>query len=509
MFKVSGFCVLMFLLVITNSFAQKKIAKGFVFEDSNQNGIFDKREKGIKDICISNGKDVAKTNLMGEWEIGVEEEFNVFVIKPSGYSVPLNEKLIPQYSFQKTNNNDTPESINFPLTPDTENKKFSTLFFGDTQARGKREVDFIYRDVVDELIGYDAAFGVSLGDNVADDPELMDEISQGIAQIGVPWYNTFGNHDSDREANSNKERDDTFEKLFGPSTYAFEYANVAFIGLNNIYFEPSGKYYPHFTEKQLDFVDNYLKLVPDNKLVVLYMHAPIVACDNKESMYKIIENREHCFSISGHLHEQINVFVDKEMGWNGKKEHHHLINSTVCGSWWCGGLDELGIPHATMNDGAPNGYSVITFDGNQYSVKFKAARRSDNYQMNIYLPNEINQTALDTSKIMVNVFAGSERSKVEMQMDKSGKWMPLEMVKTIDPECLRMYNLSPYLKEIVNGQRLDDVFGYTMDYPSISHHMWELQLPDNISNGTHFVTVRTTDMYNKTWQANRVFRVVN
>ena len=53
--------------------------------------------------------------------------------------------------------------------------------------------------------------------------------------------------------------------------------------------------------------------------VVLYMHAPIVSCDNREDIYKIIENREHCFSISGHVHEQINVFVNKEMGWNGKK----------------------------------------------------------------------------------------------------------------------------------------------------------------------------------------------
>ena len=71
----------------------------------------------------------------------------------------------------------------------------------------------------------------------------------------------------------------------------------------------------------------------------------------------------------------LNVFLGKDKGWNGDKPHHHLINATVCGSWWVGQIDEVGIPHATMNDGAPNGYSVITFDGNQYSVEFKAARK--------------------------------------------------------------------------------------------------------------------------------------
>lgn len=505
--------IILFLLFLAissiNVWAKETVVKGVVFLDANNNNILDRGEKGIENVSVSNGKDVIQTNKNGEWQLKVEESYNVFVVKPSGYAVPLNNKFIPQHSFKNSGEGSESGTINFSLVPQIENKKFKVLFFGDTQARGTKEVDYIYRDVVDELIGTDAAFGISLGDNVADDPFLMDEISEGIAQIGIPWYNTFGNHDSDRDVNSNEKRDDTFERLFGPSTYAFEYGNVSFIALNNIYFKSSGKYHPHFTEKQLSFVENYLDNVPKNKLVVLYMHAPIVACDNRESIYKIIEKREHCFSISGHLHEQINLFLNKEMGWNGKSEHHHLINSTVCGSWWCGALDELGIPHATMNDGAPNGYSEITFDGNTYDIHFKAARKPDNYQMNIYLPNEMTISALATTEVLVNVFAGSEHSKVEMQINRSGDWIEMEATKTIDPECLRMHNLSPLLKEEVNGETLDETFGYTMDYPSISHHMWKAKLPQNINNGTHTVTVRTTDMYSKTWESHRVFRVLN
>ncbi|HSO87300.1 MAG TPA: metallophosphoesterase N-terminal domain-containing protein, partial [Draconibacterium sp.] len=370
----SIFFIHFFLLILVTAFstAQMKTAfRGRVFLDENANGRLDNNENGVKGICISNGKDLVQTNEKGEWQIESTHKKSVFMIKPAGFTVPVNQHQIPQHFNQS--NSSTSSIINFPLVKQNESKKFSALFFGDTQARGEREMNFIFHDVVEELIGTNAAFGVSLGDIVADDPEMMDDVAAGIAQIGIPWYNNFGNHDSDRDAKTNDERDDSFERFFGPSTYAFEYGQVAFIALNNIYFEPDGKYKSHFTEDQLAFVENYLKVVPKTKLVALMMHSPIVACDNREEMYNIIQNREHTFSISGHVHEQINLFIDEKMGWKGKTPHHHLINATVCGSWWCGLNDETGIPHATMNDGAPNGYSVINFDGSTYNVQFKAA----------------------------------------------------------------------------------------------------------------------------------------
>lgn len=496
---------LLLILVAGFSTAQMKTAfRGTVFLDENANGRLDNNENGVKGICISNGREVVQTNEKGEWQIESTHNKSVFVIKPAGFAVPLNQSLIPLHFLPANESN--PSKFNFPLVSQNEIGKFKALFFGDTQARGMKEVNYIFRDVVEELIGTDAVFGVSLGDIVADDPELMDDVASGIAQIGIPWYNIFGNHDNDREAKTNDERDDTFERFFGPSTYAFEYGQVVFIGLNNIFFKTDGKYISHFTEEQLEFVENYLRFVPENKLVVLMMHSPIVACDNRKEMYKIIQNHEHTFSISGHVHEQINLFVDEKMGWKGKTPHHHLINATVCGSWWCGLNDETGIPHATMNDGAPNGYSVITFDDNKYSVQFKAARRPESYQMNIYLPGEIEKSAFDTTKVLANVFAGSVKSKVEMCID-NGNWIKMDTIQTIDPECLRMYNLSPLLNEKVNGQSLDEVFGYKMDYPSKSHHIWQAQLPKNISPGTHRLTVRTTDMYNLTSIAHRIFKV--
>jgi len=498
------FTTALFLVLTLFSKGQGIAFSGIVFLDENRNGVFENNEKTLKGILVSNGQDVVQTNENGRWKLNASSARDIFVIKPAGFTLPVNKIQIPLHFVQGENGNQS--AINFPLQNTDEPKQFDAFFFGDTQARGMKEVNYIFHDVVEELVGSKAAFGVTLGDIVADDPELMDDVAAGIAQIGIPWYNIIGNHDNDRDAKTNADRDNTFQKFFGPSTYAFEYGEVVFIGLNDIFFKPDGKYISHFTDRQLEFVRNYLQFVPGNKLVVLMMHSPIVSCDNREAMFRLIENRPNTFSISGHVHEQLNLFVGEEQGWKGKSPHHHLINATVCGSWWCGLKDETGIPHATMNDGAPNGYSIISFDGNKYSVQFKAARRPAAYQMNIYLRDELTKTMADTTHILVNVFAGSEKSVVEMQID-NGNWIKMENFKTIDPEILRMHQLSPFLEAKVNGEKLDEVFGFGMDYPSISRHIWKAPFPKGIEAGTHKITVRTTDMYKQTYTAHRIFNV--
>ncbi|MCH2026711.1 MAG: hypothetical protein MK172_13315, partial [Verrucomicrobiales bacterium] len=44
-------------------------ARGTVFHDKNQNGKRDNGEPGIKNIGVSNGKEVTKTNGEGVWEL--------------------------------------------------------------------------------------------------------------------------------------------------------------------------------------------------------------------------------------------------------------------------------------------------------------------------------------------------------------------------------------------------------------------------------------------------------
>lgn len=495
-----------FIIIALLGFTESGGVVGFVFADTNENGLMDFGEKGIPNVCVSDGNTVVQTDSKGRWQIEKSESNLFFVIKPSGYRVPVDVEMIPQH-FQLLSSGKNQNQLNFPLELSGEKQSFSAIFFGDPQARGLKEVNYINRDVVEELIGTTAAFGVSLGDITADGPELFHAINQGIAQIGIPWYNTFGNHDYDRGATTNDTRIASYQKVYGPATYAFEYGQVVFIDFNDIYFKPDGKYISHFTDAQINFLKNYLSFVPKDKLVVLMMHSPIVACDNKEKIFDLISDRKYTFSISGHVHEQINLFVDSLMGWKGCEPHHHLINGTVCGSWWCGALDEQNIPHATMNDGTPNGYSIIHFDGNSFRVQYKVARRPENYQMNIYMADDVKMSEPKTHEVLVNVFSGSERSVVEMKVSGTDKWVKMLPARVADPECERMSQLSQLLKQSVGGVVLEDVLGYAMDKPGISTHIWRAELPDQLTPGTYSLQVRTTDMFGKIWESSRIFRI--
>jgi len=495
-------------------------ASGFVFHDLNKNGLFDQTEQPLPGISVSNGVQVIKTGKDGKWSLPYGEDTGFFVIKPTGYMTPVTKDMIPQhYYMHKPGGSPAlpiagiaptgplPKSIDFGLRQQNEPKNFKALIFGDTQARGLTEVNYVTHDVVEECLGTDAVLGISLGDIVADDPNLFKEINESIAQIGIPWYNVFGNHDFNRGAKDDRASDETYERFYGPSTYAFEYGEVAFISLKNVYFDSEGKYKSHFTDQQLAFVKNYLTNVPENKLVVLVMHAPIVSCDNRKAMFDILKDRPHTLSVAGHTHTMAHVFADEKMDWFGKSPHHHFINATVCGSWWCGIKDESGIPHATMNDGGPNGYSEISFDGNSYSIKFKAARRPADYQMNIYLADDIQQGELDTTSLLVNVFAGSSRSKIELNVDNSPQWSTMDYNPMRDPGVAAMQVYNPFLSSKINDTALDTVFGWEMDKPTVSRHIWKGKLPKGLKPGTHRLTVKSTDMFGQVSTGQRIFRV--
>ncbi|MDP2323244.1 MAG: calcineurin-like phosphoesterase C-terminal domain-containing protein, partial [Gammaproteobacteria bacterium] len=117
------------------------------------------------------------------------------------------------------------------------------------------------------------------------------------------------------------------------------------------------------------------------------------------------------------------------------------------------------------------------------------------------------EAALAETEVLVNVFAGSERSTVEMRVGEADAWIAMEYTITIDPECLRMHEQSPYLDMEHEGKKLDTVFGWKMDYPSKSRHMWKATLPAGLPTGTHTLTVRTTDMFGQVHTSRRIFRV--
>ncbi len=497
--------------------AVKQMAKGVVYHDTNGDKTFDAGDKPLADIRVSNGTQIVRTNELGQYELPIDEDDILFVIKPSGWKTPVNEQQLPRFFYvHKPHGSPNskfagvaptgplPASVDFPLYPNEEPEHFKAIMFGDPQPRNVDEVEFVAHDVIEELIGTDASFGVTLGDIVFDDLSVFDAENQAIALLGIPWYNVIGNHDINLDSRTRQNLNETFERIYGPSYYSFDHGPVHFLVLDNIDWivnETTGKasYKGGLGEEQMEFIKTDLSLIPEDQLVVLMMHIPLTEVNDRHGLYRLIEQRPFCMSISGHTHTHEHRYITHEDGWRGPEPHHHVVNVTVSGSWWSGAPDDRGIPHSMMSDGAPNGYTIFTFDGQKYSLDFKAAGRPADYQMHIEAPDQVAQSATAETTIWVNVFNGSERSKVEMRCGEA-EWVQLEKADSVDPHFQRVYTYESQILSTYKPWR-------ELPKPHRSTHLWKGNLPANLSVGTHMIEVKTVDNEGRTFEEQRIIRI--
>ncbi len=494
---------------------QAPMASGYVFVDTNRNRIKDIGERGLSGIRVSNQSQIVKTDRNGRWEMPLEpdEDTTYFVVKPRGYMTPTDENHLPKfYYIHKPKGSPKqrfpgveptgplPSSIDFPLYERSEPNAFEALFFGDTQPRDVREVDYIRHDIVEPLIGKTRAhFGVTLGDIAFDDLSVFDPLIKTVALLELPWYNVLGNHDINYDAETDDQSDETFERYFGPNYYSFDHGPVHFVVLDNVEWIKEGergRYRGGLGQKQLAWVAKDLAMVPNHQLVVFMMHIPIVETVDREAFFALIEKRPYALSVSAHTHYQEHIMLSTKHGWKADHAHHHVVNVTTCGSWWQGSPDEYGIPHATMRDGAPNGYSIFRFDGNQYKITFRAARRPETYQMDIHAPEFVDRADLASTEVLVNVFGGSVKSKVEMRVG-DGPWVVLDKVIRKDPV---------FAAASVKDKELKAPFRPLPD-PIDSPHMWAGKLPAGLNRGMQPIHVRTTDMFGQVYLATRGVQV--
>lgn len=490
-------------------------ARGVVFADADGNGRRDAGEKGLPDVRVSNGRDIVLTDAQGRYELPVDEDDIVFVIKPRGWMTPVDENNLPRfYYIHKPAGSPAelrfrgvaptgplPGSIDFPLTPQTEPERFRAVIFGDTQPRNVQEVEYLAHDVVEELVGVDAAFGVTLGDIVFDDLSVFEPYVETVGLIGLPWYNVLGNHDQNYDVLSDDLSDEAYERVFGPATYSFDYGPVHYVVLDNVVFYRNGEDKPAYrgglTEEQMSFIVSDLARVPKDTLIVFMMHIPLWEVPEKARLFELIKEYPHALSMSAHTHWTEHVFMGEEHGNPADHPHHHYVAVTACGSWWQGAPDERGIPHATMSDGGPNGYTIVTFDGSGYSMEVKAASRPADDQMRIWAPEEVSTGELGATEVVVNVYGGSSRSTVEMRIG-GGEWRPMRQDPREDPYFLAMKRLE---------ESETPPPGRKLPKPRKTTHIWAATLPETLAPGGHLIEIRTTDMFGSTYHAERVIRV--
>ena len=551
------------------------VATGVVFEDLDADSVHDPDEPGVPDVSVSNGREVVRTDADGRYELGVTDETILFVTKPVGYMVPLDEDNLPQFFYRHYPDGsavDTfypgieptgplPASVDFPLVATEETDRFEAVVFADPQTRSFDELEDFRVDVVEELVGVDATFGLTVGDIVNDPLDLFEPHNDIVAEIGIPWWNLPGNHDMNYDVPSDEHATETYKRVYGPTDYSVDYGQVHFVNMDNVqYFgEDEGGYRGYVNEQQLTWLANDHAHVPSDKLIVISTHIPLrteaiggasLNTVNLDELFEVLEGR-HVYALSGHdTSNSWQMYLEpgevrtpppgvNTAVWDGPGSFHNQTLAEVRGSGWpTGPLDERGVQAADMSDGNPNGYYFIEFDGTDYTPRFKPASLPADYQMRITFRGGEGNDVLDDGDpvwipsgpsgsgpieptprfatwdftprcdtdplVEVNVFDGGEKHTVEASFD-GGEFAPMDY----DPPAFGLTdgdptaNMDPYVQSLHQ-----DLVGSPERPagPQPSSHLWRAEVPA-LSPGTHTVTVRSTDPYGQVSESSAEFAI--
>jgi hypothetical protein len=537
-----GFCV------ATPSSVMALAATGTVFQDNNGNGVRDDGEPGISDVRVSDGLQITTTDANGRWTLAIASEAVIFMVKPSGYAPPVTESQIPQFYYihqpqgsppglrylgiEPTG--DLPDEIDFALIKTDEPTIFEAILLADTQPETEVELDYIRDGVVAELIGTEAKFGMTMGDIMFDDMSLFPRLIDIIGQVGVPWYNVPGNHELNLLAENDQYSLETFKRYFGPGYYSFEYGGAHFIVLDNIEYNGNGEsdpgdvrgsggYIANVGKRQLKWLERELEYIPQEALVFIAMHSPLetyisdgpgVTTQDRRKLFKLLSGRPNLYSVAGHTHTTEHLYFGEEDGFRGPGEFHHHVLSTVSGSWWSGPFDENGVPTTWQRDGTPNGYHILEVDGADAKVRFKGAGRDADFQMRIMydvhhhgnrpdgirdfrhgelLDGRMSVTHVPAASVLVNLFDGGPKSSVFFSVDGRSE-LPMQLTRRNDLLIAEMWTRSPDSKKsFVNV--------------APSSHLFEADLPDDLSPGVYTLSVRAVDEFGRTHHAHSILEI--
>ncbi len=529
-----------------------EIATGFVFlmterEEFTPGGTAPKQRVGGAGILVSNGREVVRTGPDGGYRLPIEPGMAIFVIKPNGYAVKSESRtLLPQF-FYIHQPHGTPSELNltfpgleptgplpltvdFPLIRREEPKTFDVVLFADPQPESEAEVDYIRDDVVNDLIGVKAAFGITAGDIMFDDLSLYRRYNHIIAQMGLTWWNVGGNHDLNFDSPDARDARETYKRVYGPPCYAFEHGDALFIMLDNVEYlgaDPTqprsrGKYRGRIGERQLAFVANVLKETPPDKLIVVVMHIPLETyLDPKSPVQNTADAAEllsllgdrPSVSFSGHTHTTEHHYLRRPNAPDGALPHHHHVLTAVSGSWWSGPIDRRGIASADSRDGTPNGFHILSIDGANYATRFVPASEGNGRQMRISLDSKFHhekevlrdfrmgqllgsplpQAAVGATTLVVNFFDGGPKTKVEYRIDEGEARV---MSREARPD--------PFIEEVY-ARNAATIKPWVKAEPS--SHIWTARLTQDLAPGAFAINVRVVDEYGREHRDHLVLEV--
>lgn len=505
------FCAVVFGL------SQDDIVSGFVFNDLNNNQKFDKTDTPLSGVYVSSTSNIVKTNTSGFFSVPVSANDVVFVIKPEAYNFKLRNNKVPDFYKLLLENKDLPaneiniitvgDTVFFPLYRNDDKNILTANVVGDIQTKTKTEVEYFREKIVPDLLENKAAFNIFLGDIADDNLGIYPDIENALSHIETSVYMVFGNHDIYANAPSYKNQAYVFRKHFGPDYYSFNFGNTHFIVLNTVIYNGfntekgiRGGYSGGLDSMQISWLTQNLKLVDDNKRIVIFAHIPLVENHSSvasiKEVFNLLESKKDVEVIYGHTHTTASWEHTPAMYWNGKGKLRGQIAGAACGAWWVGPYGNDSIPEASCTDGSPAGFYKYQFGNHEVTRKFIAANKPTDFQMRISEPSvSLKMELLNKNSIYVNVFDGNDKTKVWLSVNDSEK---IQMTQ--------VYETDPYIVRNMNKRKNRDNWS---PGPVKSTHLWKIAYPSNLQQGVHKLKATCVLENGTEYSITKLFEVLN
>ncbi|GAB2612297.1 calcineurin-like phosphoesterase family protein [Novilysobacter erysipheiresistens] len=521
---------------------------GTVFEDLDADGVRDQGEPGIAGARLSDGVQLVVTDADGRYALPVVDGRSSFLIKPAGYEAARRDNGLPDYWRNvRTVPGPALKYGGIPVEPVAcrdfalgridvnvlrNPGELRVALFADPQVKSVADVGYYARDIIDSLReryiseGAPAEFGITLGDVVDDDLSLYPALNAVTATAVTPWLHAPGNHDLDLDAGGDAESLLTFRNTYGPDTFAWEEQEANVIVLDDVVYRPGRKpaYIGGLREDQFAFLEAYLPTAPKDRLLVVAVHIPLFEASGRDSfrdadrerLFALLDDFPHVLLLSGHSHTQRHVFHGADNGWHGAQPLHEYNVGAASGAFWSGVEGEDGIPDATMADGTPNGYALLTVrGGGDYDLAWHPAGLADDdairpvaarpandpamtRAMALHAPRVLRHGAYPAAAVYANVFMGMVDTRVEYRID-DGPWQAMERSLRPDPRLLA---------ENARDDAATALRGYDRaPEAQPSTHLWRGALPTDLAIGEHRVEVRAFDRWQGEQRASTRYRL--
>lgn len=452
--------------------------------------VLDDDMKPIKGVAVSDGYNVVLSNEKGEYQFKKSEKASfVYYSTPKDYAVNTSSDRNVALFYQALANSDLPQQHNFYLKKLTGNEdKFLVYAIGDPQVANDVEVarfrDETMDDIKQELQKTTLpVYGISLGDVVADKPNLFNSMKTVMGSLDMPVFTTIGNHDKTGGSSTTARTSHSFERSFGPLNYSFDRGNVHFVVLDNVVFKNDTDYALGFSEEQMDWLEKDLSVVPTDKLLIVTYHMPIRASQfaTRSRLFDLIKGFKKIHFFAGHTHYNEN-YIHRV---NGIEIYEH-IHAASCGAWW----------KSTINgDGTPNGYAVYEIDDTSISNwYYKPTKLSKDYQLRLHWGDAkfggkygmftYGKTA---RTLVANVWNADPSWKVEVYMD-GNKLGDMQLNTSLNTDAWSL------------GYHLGMLNRNPANYTTATKHLYTFE----VTNPNNTLKVVATDRFGKAYSQNLI-----